>query len=261
VWIFFGTGICGPFCGTGGLTPGGGGVSEEVATVGGVGERVPVPEAARRYGAAPRTVKRWKATGKEKGDRCPLEDPVAMVAWWQRTMVQRVPDGIWAAVRAVQGDSPGPLFDAAPEVIDAPVVVDDSPVAETYAEPAPAEGEDEILETGLEVELGNLERLAARLAKKAHEPGQTKPYLDTLARIGALSRSLREEAEKLGKLVPKEMVEDVLRGLHASILTEFRGMYRGMCEACGLVMMPASEARWNAMVDELCERLGGDVLS
>lgn len=214
-------------------------------------------EAADRYGAAPRTVKRWKAHGVEKGDPCPLEDPEAMVAWWSKWMVHRVPDGILAAVR---GDSVGELFEAAaPKVVESRV--EPVPAADPVEEAAPIEDDGVPLETGLEVELVNLERLAAKLARKADQPGQTKPYLDTIARIGALSKSLREESEKLGKLVPKEMVEEVLRGLHAAILGEFRGMYRPMCEAMGVVPSTAGETKWNDQVDELCERLGREVLA
>ena len=125
---------------------------------------------------------------------------------------------------------------------------------------APETAVEELGDTGMDAELVALERLAAKLRREADKPGMTKPYLDTVQRIGALSKTLREEGERLEKLVPKAMVEDVLRGLHAGIEREFRGMYRAMCELVGIVPTIEKEAQWNVLVDELCERLGREVL-
>lgn len=202
------------------------------------GARTPVSELAARYGASERTVLRWIAHGKKAGDECPIESPVDLVGWWSRNMRQRVPDRISAAVVA-QVDEEKPAPDAAPPPDDEAVAVG---------------------EVGLAAELGRLEKLAALLALKAHEPGQTKPYLDALARMGAISEKLRTEAERLRKLKPTEMVEDAIRGFHAGIEREFRGQYRAMCDLCELVPSPKREEQWNELCDRLFERMGEEVL-
>lgn len=205
-----------------------------------------VAAAAKLYDSSARTVKRWKARGKEVGEACPLGDPAAMVGWWSRCYVQRVPEGILAAVR---GDAQLELAPVVPKVAPEPEPEALAPVVIGIGD------------VGMEVELVELERLAAKLRRNADQPGMTKPYLDTIQRIAALSKSLREEGERLGKLVPKDMVEEVLRGLHAGIEREFRGMYRAMCETVGVVPTTDKEAQWNVLVDELCERLGREVLT
>lgn len=195
-------------------------------------------ELAARYGASERTVLRWIAHGKKAGDECPIESPVDLVGWWSRNMRQRVPDKISAAVVAQERDAPVP----------------------EPAEPVAVELPADVGEVGLAAELVRLERLAAVLALKAHEPGQTKPYLDALARMGAISEKLRTEAERLGKLKPTEMVEDAIRGFHAGIEREFRGQYRAMCDLCELVPSPKREEQWNELCDRLFERMGEEVL-
>lgn len=189
-------------------------------------------ELAARYGASVRTVLRWIAHGKKQGDECPVESPGEMVGWWSRNMSQRVPAKILSAV----------VEEAVPEVPAAVVPVE------------------VIGEVGLAAELVRLEKLAALLATKAHEPGQTKPYLDALARMGAISEKLRTEAERMGKLKPVDLVEDAIRGFHASIEREFRGQYRAMCDLCQLVPSAEREEQWNALCDRLFERMGEEVL-
>ena len=168
-----------------------------------------------------------------------------MLGWWARNMSQKAPDGINLAV-----------IGARKKPVVKPVKVAAVPVEE--AVPVPAD--EDFGEVGLSAELGRLEILAAVLAKKAHEPGQTKPYLDTLARMGTISEKLRTEAERLGKLKPAEMVEDALRGFHAGIEREFRGQYRAMCELMELVPTTGREEQWNEICDRLFERMGEEVL-
>lgn len=205
--------------------------------------------AAARYDSSTRTIKRWRSIGKAAGDPCPLEEPERMLAWWSRNMSQKAPDGINLAVI---GARKRPAV-AKPVKVAAPAAV---PVDEVVPMPA----DNDLGEVGLSAELGRLEILAAVLAKKAHEPGQTKPYLDTLARMGTISEKLRTEAERIGKLKPTEMVEDALRGYHAGIEREFRGQYRAMCELMQLVPTTAREEQWNEICDRLFERMGEEVL-
>lgn len=226
-----------------------------MSTIAAAGVEVPdeVPEgggsmiraAAERYDSSTRTIKRWRSIGKTAGDPCPLDEPERMLGWWARNMSQKAPDGINLAVI---GERKKPVVK--------PVKVE----AASVVEPVPMPADDDLGEVGLSAELGRLEILAAVLAKKAHEPGQTKPYLDTLARMGTISEKLRTEAERIGKLKPTEMVEDALRGYHAGIEREFRGQYRAMCELMQLVPTTAREEQWNEICDRLFERMGEEVL-
>ena len=204
--------------------------------------------AAERYDSSTRTIKRWRSIGKTAGDPCPLDEPERMLGWWARNMSQKAPDGINLAVIGARKRP------AVAKAVKVPVS------AMARAEELPLPADDDLGEVGLSAELGRLEILAAVLAKKAHEPGQTKPYLDTLARMGTISEKLRTEAERIGKLKPTEMVEDALRGYHAGIEREFRGQYRAMCELMQLVPTTAREEQWNEICDRLFERMGEEVL-
>jgi len=169
-----------------------------------------------------------------------------MLAWWSRNMSQKAPDGINLAVIAARKRKPEPVVKetAVPEV----------PVK---AEPPPVfDGGD----TGLSAELVRLEQISAELGRRALEPGQAKPYLDSLSRMSSLSEKLRVEAERQGRLVPREMVEDALRGFHAGIEREFRVQYRAMCELMELVPTAKREEQWNELCDRLFERMGEEVL-
>jgi hypothetical protein len=205
--------------------------------------------AAVRYDSSTRTIKRWRSIGKAAGDPCPLEEPERMLGWWARNMSQKAPDGINLAVI---GERKKP---AVAKPVKAAV-----PSAPPVEEAVPLPADEDLGEVGLSAELGRLEILAAVLAKKAHEPGQTKPYLDTLARMGTISEKLRTEAERIGKLKPTEMVEDAIRGYHAGIEREFRGQYRAMCDLMQLVPTAAREEQWNEICDRLFERMGEEVL-
>jgi len=201
--------------------------------------------AAGRYDSSPRTIKRWRAIGKAAGDECPLEDPERMLGWWSRNMSQKAPDGINLAVIGSRKRKPEPVEVRVP----APVKV------EAVAVPVMDAGD-----TGLGAELVRLEQISAELGRRALDPGQAKPYLDSLSRMSSLSEKLRVEAERQGKLVPREMVEDALRGFHAGIEREFRVQYRAMCELMELVPTTKREEQWNELCDRLFERMGEEVL-
>jgi hypothetical protein len=105
-----------------------------------------------------------------------------------------------------------------------------------------------------------LETLAARLSIKSHEPGQAKAYLDTVARMGTLSEKLREEAERMKRLLPRDAVETAIHEFHGPIEREVRLLYRTMCELMGLPPTPEKENVWNKELDRLFVRLQGEVL-
>ena len=204
---------------------------------------------AVRYGIKVRSAKRWVAVGRENGDPCPLDDARGMVGWWTRNMKQRVPQEILAA--------------AGPDVVmEIPVA---RPAAVVKPEPV---AEAEVVVSldlpdglGLEAELGRIEELARRLSVKAHEPGQAKAYLDTVARMGTLSEKLRSEAEKMKKLLPRDVVEAAIVEFHGPIEREVRLLYRTMVELIGLGPSPEKEDLWNRELDRLFVRFREEVLA
>jgi hypothetical protein len=169
-----------------------------------------------------------------------------MLAWWSRNMSQKAPDGINLAVIAARKRKPEPVVK---EMVEPEVPV--------KAEPPPVF---DAGDTGLKAELARLELISAELGRRALEPGQAKPYLDSLSRMSALSEKLRVEAERQGELVPRRMVEDCVRGFHAGIEREFRGQFRAMCELLELVPTPQREEEWQELCDRLFERMGEEVL-
>jgi hypothetical protein len=173
------------------------------------------------------------AHGIGKGEAPPLGNPAEMLAWWSRWMVQKPPRGVTAACVLAKSADPE----------DPPVIV-----------PLP-DGR------GLEAELERLEVLAATLSVRAHEPGQAKPYLDTVARMVALTKQMREEAERLKKLLPRDIVESAIHEFHGPIEREVRLLYRTLCEIIGLPPSPEKEESWNREIDKLCGRFAAEILA
>jgi len=199
----------------------------------------PLKDYVAIYSTALRTVKRWVATGKEKGDPAPLDDPEGMMAWWSRVSPQKAPDGIMQAVIEVRKGKP------------AAAVVEAEPVNEPVDE-----NQDEL---GLEWTLKRLEEAERILSKKVHQPGQAKPWLDTVSRMAATSKALREEMEKQGKLVPKDAAAAVIQEVNGPIERGMRGMYRTFCEVTGIPMVPETEERWLKEMDRLFLRFKEEV--
>lgn len=215
----------------------------------------PLGEYAAIYGASERTVKRWREIGGDAADEVPLDSPEEMLAWWTRNMKQRVPAGINQAV--VQIRKAG-----------RPSVALELPVMNAAAPPMPSEKAGPVEpeqpvteeELGLDQTLRRLCEAEVRLSRKAQEPGQTKPWLDTVARMGTVAEKLREENERLGKLVPREWAEQAIHDFHRPVEREMRGLYRAMCDTLGLPPSPDREALWNAECDKLFSRFGEEVL-
>ena len=200
-------------------------------------------EYAERYETALRTVKRWAAVGRESGDSCPLDRPEEMPTWWTRHMKHRVPDALF---RAAGKSTPATLL-----TVDAPAT---SP-------PATPPGDDvEVPEgRGVEAELARLERLSAQLSVMAAQPGQTKAYLDSIARMTSLQKQVREEAEKARRLLPSDMVEQAIHDFHGPIEREVRLAGKSMCESLGVRWSDALEARWQKECDSIFSRFQTDL--
>lgn len=196
-------------------------------------------EFARIYGKSPRTLKRLVADGKAKGDVPPLDQPVEFVAWWERNMKHRVPASILAAAGG----------DALMEIPQVKAAADE-PAPALPAEP-PVPGE----ERGLQATLAALETLEFQLRSTNTDAGKTKNYLDTVNRLAIITGKLREEDEKLGKLIPRDRVETILHEVHGPIERETRLLFRAMCDLLGIPASPDAEQKWNAEIDRLFVRL------
>lgn len=179
----------------------------------------------------------------DAGDECPLDDPKKMVAWWERNMKHRVPEGIWNAA----GSEEMVEIPKVHQVIKVPV--------------APVVEEIPTIGFGLEAEIDRLEKLAGMLGAVAAEPGKTKPYLDTIARLTKLTADLRVEAEKQGRLLPRDMVETAIHSFHGPIEREIRLMYRTMCEVLGIPPSPEREAKWHAEADRMFARFQSELFA
>lgn len=206
-----------------------------------------------RYGGvSPRTLKRWVKVGKDAKDRCPLEDAKALAGWWTRHFTNKVPDGVLRAQ---------PLLELPVAKVEKIVQVEKRAAGAPVVGEVPKEEElpvgDE--ELGIERTLERLERMEVRLSRKAHEPGQTKAWLETVQRMGSMQEKLRMEMERMGKLLPKDVVEDVLHSYHGPIERETRLMYRTMCEVMGLPASPEREAAWNEECDRMFLKFGEQV--
>ena len=139
-------------------------------------------------------------------------------------------------------------------LLEIPVVpLKKPPVAEIP--PLPDESQPESGEMGLKATLNALETLEFKLRASNADAGKTKNYLDTVNRLAITAGRLREEDEKLGKLLPRDRVETILHEVHGPIERETRLLYRAMCDLLGLLASPDTESLWNAEVDRLFVRL------
>lgn len=211
---------------------------------------------AQMYGKDERTVKRWKAEGVEKGDPTPLENPELMRAWWARCKAQRIPPGIDAAVTRWRIDHSAPA-----PVLELPVQVAAPPMAAEKAAARKAIMDEPVDEDaiGPEHTLRRLLELEPKLHRIATDPGQAKEYSAIVARIGPAAKALREENERLRKLIPRTEAETMIHEFHAPVERETRQLYGAMCEILGLPATPHSRDAWNKECDKLFARFQEEV--
>jgi hypothetical protein len=114
-------------------------------------------------------------------------------------------------------------------------------------------------EIGIEQTLRRLAETEVRLSRVATDPGQTKAWLDTVARMSSAAERLRQEQERMGKLIPRDRAEVMIHEFHQPVEREIRLLYRVMCENCGLPATPETEDRWNKECDRLFARFAEEV--
>jgi hypothetical protein len=217
---------------------------------------------AEIYAANLRTVKRWKALGRTTEDATPLDNAEAMLAWWARNMQLRVPDGINAAVirqRKEKKANPAPVERPVTMELprqDLPIVEDlDKFAARKALMDIPVDEKD----IGPEHTLRRLLELEPRLHRLADQPGQAKDYSAIVARIGPAAKALREENERMRKLIPKAEAETMIHEYHAPLEREIRQLARSMCEILGLPPTPHLMEAWHKQCDRLFARFQQEV--
>lgn len=215
---------------------------------------------AECYAANERTVKRWKATGREKDDVTPLGNPEAMLAWWSRNMHQRVPDGITAAVIRFRRENkstsplPAPIMELPSQV---PAMLADDKLAERrLILDRPIDPE----EIGTEQTLQRLLEMEVRLSRLATDPGQAKPWQDTVARIGPMAEKLRRENEISRKLIPRAEAESAIQSYHVPLKNEIYLLPGTLFQLFGLPFTPEMDERARGECDRLLHRLNETVL-
>lgn len=205
---------------------------------------------AELYGVSLRTPKRWSAVGKERGDFCPLDNPEDFYAWWGRNVEKSPPEGLQRALvawrKAGKGSSKKKT-EAIPE---------DSEPDEVEIDEAAAVAVEEL---GLEMMLRRLETIEVQLSRKATAPGGSKPWLDTVSRITSVISRLREEKEKHGRLIPKDMAEMMIHEFHGPVESGVRGMGYDFCRDAGLPWSAKEEAAWGVCCDAIFRRFGEEV--
>lgn len=157
------------------------------------------------YGSSERTIKRWVKRGKDVEEEVPLDEPLRMRGWWTRHMKLRCPPGILQA--EVRAKNEGE------EDISSPPAVSPEGQQEVFN----VEFENE--ELGLGGALDRLEKMELILGKKAGEPGQTKPWLDTISRMTSVASKLREELVEQKKLVAKNEAAAEIKVFHGQMIS------------------------------------------
>jgi hypothetical protein len=212
-------------------------------------------EWAELYGSSERTLKRWAAHGRDRGDDCPLGAPPEMPGWWSRNMAQRIPHKVLLAA----GPGAGPVTVAKKEA----------------AAEVPAELREFVTATegemGIEATLRRLEDSEVyahklyRDALTANDQSKAliaeRSFRQLAAEKVKVEEKVREARIKARDLIPREEAEARIADVHGDLILRFRGMADRLCRAYGLPVTAESEAKWLDLVDEFCVALREEVLS
>ncbi len=213
-------------------------------------ETVDWPALAARYSASERTLKRWAQIGRKQADPCPLGDAAAMVEWWGRNMRHEVPAKIMAAAGDNATTPVRPLVPRPPG--------DPAAGRTTLA----SVGDEEI---GLDATLKRLresEVQAHRIYIEALETGQDaraklaqRSFSDLAKEVIRVEGLARKSLEASRALIPRVEAEMVLGDLHQGVLGGLRAMGAHVFREFGLPATPASDVKWQALVDDFCNQL------
>ena len=204
---------------------------------------------AELFGVSVRTVKRWAATA----EKPPFDAPAAMLGWWERNMTQRVPESILSAASGksapVQVDLPVPTVPVERREL-LPVADDEMGIGATLKRLANAE-------------VQAYRQLEEAIAEKddAKQRAAQRLWTDISNQVRSMTKAAREDEVARSGLIPVGQAEQILVGVHADILSGFRGLFPDLCVVFGIPASAAGEGKWLALVDGICVKLRGEVLN
>ncbi len=204
-------------------------------------------EYAEFYNQSDRTIKRWVARGRDGNDPPPLDDPVAMVAWWAKHFSHKCPDCILEAAR-----QSAPARPAAPPAFSRPA--------------APIEEGDPVeVGTGFREMLERVKRAEAEAYQeynKALKANDESRLASTRKQWSELSKQLRELERdapdilsRSGGMVEKSAVEKVIAEIHGPIINGVRSMWRRIRSRMMTTPENQQDGVWQAECDRLFARL------
>ena len=183
---------------------------------------------AERYGTNLRNVKVWIAKGRkvDPADAPPLDDPQAMIGWWSRRMVWRVPEKILGAAReaAALGSA---LADGSSGVATQPPAAGDGGLPGTFTSEV---GRGAVVDRLRRAEAAASDAYLKAVADPAAEAGAIELKRRAWEKIGQALRA--EEIASLkaagmqGDHIPKREAARLLQEIHASLASTWRGFLR-----------------------------------
>lgn len=160
---------------------------------------------AETYGTKWRQLRRWIVIGREKGDRCPLDAPALMPAWWLKHMKQRVPPKLLAAAAASQTTATAPPLAA--DAAESPAASDDELDNIDLGTTTLNDGEELIIARQMVFGLRKKYFDAFKANQLAEANNYRVQLRDALKTLKEARASDREEKKMNGDLLPRSEIE------------------------------------------------------
>jgi hypothetical protein len=184
------------------------------------------------YGTKTRAIMRWISIGRAAGDLPPLDDPIGLVAWWERHMTWRVPakiqeaagrargtgaSGVIAPVAALAAPAPDGPPEAAAGAPEVPHVTTLIPADFTSVEAFTLV---QVLEN-LRVNVGFLLREQRKQAESGYNRESFTAFQRDIDRTTEQIRKTESSIEairlKRGELIDKAQARDELQRIHSAM--------------------------------------------
>lgn len=206
---------------------------------------------AKLYGTTPRSINNWIKHGLQKNEPPPLDSPTALIGWWGKYMVHKVPDRIYEAARKVSA-SPAVLHGTPPPLPEAvaasPTLFDPPPASVTHSN---GDG----LHTGFLASLLRtrqeeanahqryVEAVAADPPNEGNVRVAQKIWQELASHLRALEKAAPEVLQKSGDMWLRVDVVNELAHLHGVIVSGVRSLGRRFAMKAGI--------EWTAERDRL----------
>ncbi len=223
------------------------------------------PQLAAMYGVDTVTISKWKSMGVRQGIPCPVDDPIAMLDWWQKMIeageVSYRPSAkIIAAADRVRAAMPRDDDDDDAEGASESSTDMDNLMARIKS------GETSLrYEDGLRISEKNILVIESLLDKAIKDKNYSKisAYRKELTQALDGNRALMKDRGKIqadaGETLPKAEVRSEILSLHQNIQKRFRQEIKGFFP--DLEEYGKSREEWNFRVDELVDRICGGLVS